>query len=57
MHAGESSWIEEGPSMHLSHYGEGVRKALVLIVHRSDVSSQTLTPEWKPRGLCADGAK
>lgn len=54
--AGESSWIEEGPSMHLSHYGEGVRKALVLIIHRSDMSSQTVTPEWKAKGLCAKEA-
>jgi quercetin dioxygenase-like cupin family protein len=51
--AGESTWIEEGPSMHLSHFGEGVRKSLVLIVHRSELSSQTVTPEWKPKGLCA----
>jgi len=54
--AGESSWIEEGPSMHLSHYGKGVRKSLVLIIHRSAESSQTLTPEWKPKGLCASEA-
>ena len=57
VHAGKSAWIEEGPPMQLSHYGAGVRKALVLIVHRSEISSQTMTPEWKPRGLCADGAK
>lgn len=56
VHAGESSWIEEGPSMHLSHYGKGLRKSLVLILHRSDVSSQTVTPEWKPKGLCAKAA-
>lgn len=54
--AGESNWIEEGLSMHLSHYGEGLRKSLVLIVHRSEVSSQTLDPAWKPKGLCAGGA-
>jgi hypothetical protein len=47
--AGKSSWIEEGPSMHPSHFSQGVRRALI---HRSKVSSQTVTPEWSSRG-CA----
>jgi quercetin dioxygenase-like cupin family protein len=58
--AGESAWIEEGPPMQLANDGDGERRALLIVVHRTGEPWMTMAQDWTPTGLCGtmrgDGA-
>jgi quercetin dioxygenase-like cupin family protein len=51
-HAGESAIVPQGDLMTVQSAGTQTRRALVLVLHDTSQPWQTLTTEWKPKGLC-----
>lgn len=50
--AGESAIVPQGDLMTVKSVGEEMRRAVVLVLHDTSQPWQTLTTEWKPKGLC-----
>ncbi len=51
-HPGESAVAPQGSFMTVKGVGQEVRRALVLVLHDTAQPWQTLTSDWKPKGLC-----
>jgi quercetin dioxygenase-like cupin family protein len=49
---GESAFVEGDTPMQLTATGTGIRRSLVLVLHRSDHMLGAPAFDWKPQGLC-----
>ena len=57
-HAGQGALVPAGPPMAISGYGDGTRKAVLIVLHPADQPWVSAAPDWTATGKCrSSGAR